>query len=42
MNKNHVKYLTTSDEDNNWGLYLKVVGSVKISPTDNYPSRIHP
>lgn len=42
MNKNKVKYLTTSKEDNNWGLYLNVAGSVKISPDDNYPSTNHP
>jgi AraC-like DNA-binding protein len=42
MNKNHVKYLTTGEEDNNWGLYINVAGSVKISPLDNYPSINHP
>ncbi len=42
MNINHVKYLTTSEEDNNWGLYLNVTGSVKISPNEYYPSLNHP
>lgn len=42
MNFNHVKYLTTGEEDNNWGLYLNVVGSVKISPDDSYPLLKHP
>jgi AraC-like DNA-binding protein len=42
MYKNQVKYLTTSQGDKNWGLYLNVSGSVKISPSDNYPSPNHP
>ena len=42
MYKNQVKYLTTSQGDKNWGLYLNVSGSVKISPTENYPSPNHP
>ncbi|NQU53030.1 MAG: AraC family transcriptional regulator [Bacteroidetes bacterium] len=42
MYENQVKYLTTSEEDNNWGLYINVAGSVKIGPTENYPSRNHP
>lgn len=42
MNTNFVKYLTTSEEDNNWGLYLNVAGSVNISPNDNYPLLKHP
>ncbi len=42
MNSNFVKYLTTSDEDNKWGLYLNVIGSVKVSPHSDYPSLNHP
>ena len=42
MYQNQVKYLTTSEEDNNWGLFINVAGSVKISPTENYPSPNHP
>ncbi len=42
MNVNFVKYLTISDEDNNWGLYLNVAGSANISPNDNYPLLKHP
>ncbi|MCF6333043.1 MAG: AraC family transcriptional regulator [Draconibacterium sp.] len=42
MFKNQVKYLTTSEEDSNWGFYINVAGSVNILPTDNYPSPNHP
>ncbi len=42
MNNNNVKYLTTSEEDRLWGLYINVAGSVKIFPNDNYPSLNHP
>lgn len=42
MYKNQVKYLTTSQGDKNWGLYLNVSGSVKISSSENYPSPSHP
>lgn len=42
MKSNQVKYLTTSEEDNRWGLYLNVAGSVNISPADYYPSLNHP
>lgn len=42
MKPNQVKYLTTSDEDNNWGLYINVAGSVSIIPLENYPSQNHP
>ena len=42
MYNNQVKYLTTSNEDNLWGLYINVAGSVKISPAENYPSTNHP
>jgi AraC-like DNA-binding protein len=42
MYENQVKYLTTSEEDNNWGLFINVAGSVKINPQQDYPSRNHP
>lgn len=42
MNNNQVKYLTTSEEDNNWGLFINVAGSVKIKPDEKYPSANHP
>ena len=42
MNSNFVKYLTTSDEDKKWGLYLNVSGSVNILPNNTYPSTNHP
>ena len=42
MNSNFVKYLTTSDEDKKWGLYLNVSGSVNILPHNTYPSTNHP
>lgn len=40
--KNKFKYLTTSDEDINWGIYLNVVGSSNISPGSKYPPAKHP
>ncbi len=42
MNKNTVKYLTTSEEDRNWGLFLNVAGSVLIRANEKYPSTNHP
>lgn len=42
MFKNQVKYLTTSEENSKWGLYINVAGSVNILPTADYPSPNHP
>lgn len=42
MKKNEFKYLTVSEEDIQWGLYLKVAGSAMIPPNYNYPSHEHP
>jgi AraC-like DNA-binding protein len=42
MRTNWVKYLTTSDEDKNWGLYVNVSGTMQISPGEKYPSQNHP
>lgn len=38
----YFKYLTTSEEDINWGLYLKVAGYARIKPDTLYPPREHP
>lgn len=40
--KNYFKYLTTSEEDINWGLYLNVSGSALIKPGTLYPPFEHP
>ncbi|MDX8338885.1 AraC family transcriptional regulator [Draconibacterium sp. IB214405] len=40
--KEYFKYLTTSEEDINWGLYLKVAGSARIKPNTLYPPKEHP
>ena len=40
--KNFLKYLTSSDSDKEWGLYLTVVGRYRISPKSHYPSKQHP
>ncbi|MEN8117324.1 MAG: AraC family transcriptional regulator [Bacteroidota bacterium] len=40
--KNYFKYLTTSEEDINWGLYLNVAGTAQIPPATFYPAREHP
>ena len=38
----YFKYLTTSKEDINWGLYLKVAGYARIKANTMYPPREHP
>jgi AraC-like DNA-binding protein len=40
--KDFLKYLTSSREDENWGIYLTSAGSLKIPPDVEYPSRNHP
>ncbi|MCG8515028.1 MAG: AraC family transcriptional regulator [Halanaerobiales bacterium] len=40
--KGSFKYLTTGEEDINWGLYLNVVGNAQIQPGTLYPPREHP
>ncbi len=40
--KDFFKYLTTGEEDKNWGIYLTVVGNARIKPQDPYPSSDHP
>jgi AraC-like DNA-binding protein len=42
MKHSEFKYLTVSDEDLQWGLYLKVAGSANIPANHNYPSHDHP
>ena len=42
MKHSEFKYLTVSDDDQQWGLYLKVAGSAKVSAGYNYPSQEHP
>lgn len=42
MNNNEFKYLTISDEDSNWGLFLNVAGTAKVKPNVDYPSSNHP
>jgi len=36
------KYLTTSEEDKNWGIYLNVAGKATVIPNTIYPSSEHP
>ncbi|WP_321343477.1 AraC family transcriptional regulator [uncultured Draconibacterium sp.] len=38
----YFKYLTTSKEDINWGLYLKVAGYARIKSNTMYPPQEHP
>ena len=38
----YFKYLTTSEEDINWGLYLKVAGFARIKANAQYPTKEHP
>ncbi|KJF43500.1 AraC family transcriptional regulator [Draconibacterium sediminis] len=40
--KDYFKYLTTADEDINWGLYLNVAGTSTISAKTLYPPTEHP
>lgn len=42
MKNNEFKYLTLSDDDTDWGLYLNVAGTAFIPPNSNYPSQSHP
>ena len=42
MKNNPIKYLTTSEADNNWGLWLNVAGSARIEPGSIYPPSNHP
>ncbi len=37
MNKRYYKYLTTSQEDIKWGIYLTGVGHIKVDKGTNYP-----
>ena len=40
--KTGFKYLTTGEEDTNWGLFLNVTGNSSISPGSAYPPNNHP
>lgn len=40
--KDFIKYLTSSKEDENWGIYLTTAGSLRIPPHSEYPSKKHP
>lgn len=42
MRKGYFKYLTTSEEDIDWGIYLNVAGRAKITPKTIYPPKEHP
>lgn len=42
MISNEFKYLTISEEDGNWGLFLNVAGTAKVLPNVDYPSPNHP
>ncbi len=42
METNFVKYLTTSEDDNNWGLFLNVAGTATVLPNNKYPAENHP
>ena len=37
-----IKYLTSSREDENWGIFLTSGGSLNIPPQSEYPSQKHP
>ena len=41
-NESFVKYITASPLDKDWGLYLTVTGFAQISPSLEYPPRVHP
>ncbi len=36
------KYLTPSEEDKKWGLYLNVTGTSRVEPNVSYPLTMHP
>lgn len=40
--KDFIKYLTTSIEDLEWGIYLNSAGSLTIPANSEYPSKNHP
>nr|WP_319509556.1 AraC family transcriptional regulator [uncultured Draconibacterium sp.] len=40
--ENYFKYLTTAEEDVDWGLYLNVAGTGNILPKTVYPPQEHP
>jgi len=40
--ENFFKYLSVSEEENNWGFYLNVIGTSLIAPKTEYPSKAHP
>ncbi|QIA07633.1 AraC family transcriptional regulator [Draconibacterium halophilum] len=42
MSKDYFKYLTTAEDDINWGLYLSVAGTARIKPETLYPPQKHP
>jgi AraC-like DNA-binding protein len=42
MTSNEFKYLTTSEDDRNWGLYINVAGTANVLPNIFYPSTDHP
>jgi AraC-like DNA-binding protein len=42
MMNEYFKYLTTSEEDINWGLYLNVAGTARIKQGTLYPPKEHP
>lgn len=42
MRNDYFKYLTSSDEDADWGIYLNVTGKAKITPKTIYPPKEHP
>lgn len=42
MKNSEFKYLTLSDEDIDWGVYLNVAGSTVVQPYQNYPAQNHP
>lgn len=42
MRKDYFKYLTSSEEDADWGIYLNVTGKAKITSKTIYPPKEHP
>lgn len=42
MSKNFFKYLSTTETESKWGLYVTTVGHCRVNPEENYPNEKHP
>lgn len=40
--KNSIKYLTVSEEEKKWGIYINSIGSAEVKVGETYPSKEHP